>query len=62
MTDLDGASATATARVTVLQEKDYPPSAHAGNPIVLHLPNNEATLDGSGSKDAEVCVCELCDL
>ncbi len=51
MTDADGAAAVATAKVTVLVDKDYPPIAHAGNPVVLHLPNNEATLDGSASKD-----------
>lgn len=51
VTDLDEAVATATARVTVEGEKDYPPTAHAGNPVVLHLPNNEAVLDGSGSTD-----------
>ncbi len=49
--DSDGAAAVATAKVTVLVDKDYPPIAHAGNPVVLHLPNNEATLDGSASKD-----------
>ncbi len=46
----------ASAKVTVRQDKDYPPMAHAGNPVVLHLPNNEATLDGSASKD-EVGTC-----
>ncbi len=51
VTDADGAAAVATAKVTVLVDKDYPPIAHAGNPVVLHLPNNEATLDGSASKD-----------
>lgn len=58
VTDADGASAMATAKVTVVQDKDYPPIAHAGNPVILHLPKNDAHLDGSASKD-EVCVCVL---
>lgn len=41
----------ATANVTVLPEQDNKPLAHAGNPVVINLPNNEATLDGSQSKD-----------
>ncbi len=67
VTDLDSAQSVAYVNVTVLPESDYPPTANAGNPSLIHLPKNEVYLDGKGSTDDKVrwahcmaskaCVC-----
>ena len=51
MTDTDGATNSTLANVTVLQVPDYPPEANAGSSIVLFLPRNNVTLNGSLSSD-----------
>ena len=35
----------------VEEEQDYPPTANAGEDIIIHLPKNEVTLHGNGSSD-----------
>ena len=40
-----------TANITVIKETDYPPTAIAGQDVVIHLPTNEVTLNGNGSTD-----------
>jgi hypothetical protein len=51
VTDSDGATDVAYANVTVHPEIDYPPHANAGDPVVIKLPIDSATLYGNGSKD-----------
>uniref|UniRef100_A0A0A9XPA1 PKD/Chitinase domain-containing protein n=8 Tax=Lygus hesperus TaxID=30085 RepID=A0A0A9XPA1_LYGHE len=51
VTDTDGATNSTLANVTVLQVPDYPPEANAGSSIVLFLPRNNVTLNGSLSSD-----------
>lgn len=51
VTDSDGISNSTTANITVLKATDYPPSANAGQPVILYLPQNNVTLDGSLSTD-----------
>lgn len=51
VTDSDGISNSTTANITVLKAIDYPPSANAGKPVILYLPQNNVTLDGSASTD-----------
>ncbi|BES87636.1 PKD [Nesidiocoris tenuis] len=51
LTDTDGATNSTLANVTVLQVPDYPPEANAGSSIVLFLPRNNVTLNGSLSSD-----------
>lgn len=51
VTDSDNISNSTTANITVLKAIDYPPSANAGQPVILYLPQNNVTLDGSLSTD-----------
>jgi len=51
VTDSDGATNSTTANITVLQVPDYPPEANAGPSIILYLPRNNVTLNGSLSSD-----------
>ncbi|XP_058057134.1 dyslexia-associated protein KIAA0319-like protein [Anopheles bellator] len=49
--DEQGLSTSASAVIQVLKEIDYPPEANAGQNVILYLPNNNVTLNGSMSKD-----------
>ncbi|XP_055539334.1 dyslexia-associated protein KIAA0319-like protein [Wyeomyia smithii] len=49
--DSEKLSSSATATIEVLKEIDYPPEANAGQNVILYLPNNNVTLNGSLSKD-----------
>ncbi|XP_021932800.1 dyslexia-associated protein KIAA0319-like protein isoform X2 [Zootermopsis nevadensis] len=40
-----------TANITVLKVTDYPPEANAGQDIIMYLPHNKLTLNGSLSTD-----------
>lgn len=51
VTDSNNVSDTTTAKLTVLKEIDYPPTANAGADIVLNIPQTEVTLHGNGSVD-----------
>ena len=51
VTDSDGASDSAVAKVRVNEEKDYPPVANAGGDIIINLPTNEVQLNGNQSTD-----------
>ncbi|XP_017487354.1 PREDICTED: dyslexia-associated protein KIAA0319-like protein, partial [Rhagoletis zephyria] len=51
VTDSRNATNSTTASVTVLKEADYPPVANAGPDIVVYLPQNSVTLNGSASTD-----------
>ena len=51
VTDTDGASDSAVAKVRVNEEKDYPPVANAGGDIIINLPTNEVQLNGNQSTD-----------
>ena len=41
MTDKDGASDSAIAEIDVEPEKDYPPTANAGEDIIIYLPQTQ---------------------
>ncbi|CAH2284496.1 dyslexia-associated KIAA0319 homolog isoform X1 [Pelobates cultripes] len=47
--DSQGLNSTATLSITVKEEKNSPPQAHAGGTHILVLPNNSINLDGSKS-------------
>lgn len=49
--DSDHASNSTTANITVLKVPDYPPVANAGQDIIIYLPHNSVTLNGSLSTD-----------
>uniref|UniRef100_A0A182QFI0 MANSC domain-containing protein n=1 Tax=Anopheles farauti TaxID=69004 RepID=A0A182QFI0_9DIPT len=49
--DEQGLSNSTTAIIQVLKEIDYPPEANAGKNVILYLPANNVTLNGSLSKD-----------
>ncbi|XP_053692975.1 dyslexia-associated protein KIAA0319-like protein [Sabethes cyaneus] len=49
--DIENLSNSTTATIEVLKEIDYPPEANAGQNVILYLPNNNVTLNGSLSKD-----------
>lgn len=51
VTDSDGATNSTTANITVVASKDYPPEANAGADIIVHLPQNNVTLNGNLSSD-----------
>ncbi|CAD7078937.1 unnamed protein product [Hermetia illucens] len=51
VTDSDNVQDSTTANITVLKEKDYPPQANAGADVILYLPHNNVTLNGSLSTD-----------
>ncbi|KAK6629603.1 hypothetical protein RUM43_003420 [Polyplax serrata] len=40
-----------TGNITVVKETDYPPEANAGNDVIVYLPANNITLNGSMSAD-----------
>ena len=56
MSDEQKAISSADVTVTVLPEQDYPPTANAGDPILIHLPNNEVTLSAKKSSDDKVSL------
>ncbi|XP_043477111.1 dyslexia-associated protein KIAA0319-like protein [Leptopilina heterotoma] len=49
--DSDHATNFTVANITVLKVTDYPPSANAGQDIIIYLPQNTLTLNGSLSTD-----------
>ncbi|XP_055595253.1 dyslexia-associated protein KIAA0319-like protein [Uranotaenia lowii] len=49
--DSEKLSNSTTATIEVLKEIDYPPEANAGQNVIVYLPNNNVTLNGSLSKD-----------
>uniref|UniRef100_A0A1B0CQZ9 Serine-type protease inhibitor n=1 Tax=Lutzomyia longipalpis TaxID=7200 RepID=A0A1B0CQZ9_LUTLO len=51
ITDSDGVQNSTTANITVLKGIDYPPEANAGPDVILYLPHNNITLNGSLSTD-----------
>ncbi|XP_013097852.1 dyslexia-associated protein KIAA0319-like protein [Stomoxys calcitrans] len=51
VTDTDNVTNSTTANVTVLKGTDYPPVANAGDAVILYLPNNNVTLNGTASSD-----------
>ncbi|KAL9928695.1 dyslexia-associated protein KIAA0319-like protein [Glossina fuscipes fuscipes] len=51
VTDTDNVTNSTTATVTVLKGTDYPPVANAGDAVILYLPNNNVTLNGTASSD-----------
>ncbi|NXA46968.1 K0319 protein, partial [Nothocercus julius] len=57
--DQQGLSSAALLSVTVKEETNSPPRAHAGGKHVLVLPNNSVTLDGSRSADDQGIVSYL---
>ncbi|XP_042318511.1 dyslexia-associated protein KIAA0319 homolog isoform X2 [Sceloporus undulatus] len=57
--DGQGLSSSATLSVTVKEERNHPPQAHAGGKHVLVLPNNSIALDGSQSTDDQRIVSYL---
>ncbi|XP_073187972.1 dyslexia-associated protein KIAA0319 homolog isoform X6 [Lepidochelys kempii] len=57
--DYQKLSSTATLSVTVKEENNSPPRAHAGGKHILVLPNNSITLDGSRSTDNQGIVSYL---
>ncbi|NXQ70872.1 K0319 protein, partial [Quiscalus mexicanus] len=57
--DQQGLSSASVLSITVKEENNSPPQAHAGGRHVLVLPNNSVTLDGSGSADDQGIVSYL---
>jgi hypothetical protein len=51
VTDNEGLSSVANVNINVKPVVDYPPTANAGESLLIHLPHNEVTLDASGSTD-----------
>ncbi|CAB0044987.1 unnamed protein product [Trichogramma brassicae] len=49
--DSDHARNSTLANVTVIERKDYPPSADAGQNVVIHLPQSSYVLNGNMSDD-----------
>ncbi|XP_047521551.1 dyslexia-associated protein KIAA0319-like protein isoform X3 [Pieris napi] len=49
--DSDHVKNFTSANITVLNHIDYPPEANAGQDVILYLPNNNLTLNGSLSTD-----------
>ncbi|KAL4708995.1 hypothetical protein ACJJTC_005856 [Scirpophaga incertulas] len=49
--DSDYVKNSTTANITVLNHTDYPPEANAGQDVIIYLPNNNLTLNGSLSTD-----------
>ncbi|KAI8125977.1 hypothetical protein FF38_10153 [Lucilia cuprina] len=49
--DTDNVTNFTTATITVLKGTDYPPVANAGDAVILYLPNNNVTLNGTASSD-----------
>uniref|UniRef100_G1MTW5 KIAA0319 n=1 Tax=Meleagris gallopavo TaxID=9103 RepID=G1MTW5_MELGA len=57
--DQQGLSSACMLSITVKEENNSPPRAHAGGKHVLVLPNNSVTLDGSRSADDQGIVSYL---
>ncbi|KFV57904.1 Dyslexia-associated protein KIAA0319, partial [Gavia stellata] len=57
--DQQGLSSASVLSITVKEESNSPPRAHAGGKHVLVLPNNSVTLDGSRSADDQGIVSYL---
>ncbi|XP_064521964.1 dyslexia-associated protein KIAA0319 homolog isoform X1 [Pseudopipra pipra] len=57
--DQQGLSSASVVSITVTEENNSPPRAHAGGKHVLVLPNNSVTLDGSRSADDQGIVSYL---
>uniref|UniRef100_A0A663ML43 KIAA0319 n=1 Tax=Athene cunicularia TaxID=194338 RepID=A0A663ML43_ATHCN len=57
--DQQGLSSASVLSITVKEENNSPPRAHAGGKHVLVLPNNSITLDGSRSADDQGIVSYL---
>lgn len=51
VTDDDQESSSAYATLEVVKETDYPPTANAGEAVIVFLPQNTLTLNGNQSKD-----------
>ncbi|XP_067623468.1 dyslexia-associated protein KIAA0319-like protein [Eurosta solidaginis] len=51
VSDSDNVTNSTTANITVLRGTDYPPVANAGDAVILYLPNNNVTLNGTASTD-----------
>lgn len=49
--DSDHVTNSTLANITVLKVTDYPPSANAGQDIIIYLPQNTITLNGNLSTD-----------
>uniref|UniRef100_T1GY78 PKD/Chitinase domain-containing protein n=1 Tax=Megaselia scalaris TaxID=36166 RepID=T1GY78_MEGSC len=56
VTDSDNAVNSTLANITVLKGTDYPPEANAGADVILYLPHNNVTLNGTLSKDDQEIV------
>lgn len=51
VTDSNKAENSTTAMIQVVEEIDYPPQANAGADVILYLPHNNITLNGTLSTD-----------
>lgn len=51
LTDSDKAENSTTTLIQVIEEIDYPPQANAGADVILYLPHNNITLNGTLSTD-----------
>lgn len=51
VTDTDSAENSTTVFLQVVEEIDYPPQANAGADVILYLPHNSITLNGTLSTD-----------
>ncbi len=51
VTDSDKAENSTTAVIQVVEEIDYPPQSNAGADVILYLPHNNVTLNGTLSTD-----------
>lgn len=51
VTDSDNSENTTTAIIQVVEEIDYPPQSNAGADVILYLPHNNITLNGTLSTD-----------
>lgn len=51
VTDSDKAENLTTAIIQVVEEVDYPPQSNAGSDVILYLPHNNVTLNGTLSTD-----------
>ncbi|KAL5280452.1 KIAA0319L family protein [Megaselia abdita] len=56
VTDSDTATNSTSANIVVLKGTDYPPEANAGADVILYLPHNNVTLNGTLSKDDQEIV------
>ncbi|NWH66779.1 K0319 protein, partial [Geococcyx californianus] len=57
--DQQGLSSSSVLSITVKEENNSPPRAHAGGKHIIVLPNNSITLDGSRSADDQGIVSYL---